>query len=90
MRALALALALAGCQPAPPAKAPEPAAKVRLDVVQTTHNIERGELVVMEVPITGSKRITEHQTCFLWRDSEFKTASLQCPNDRASYTVDPP
>lgn len=87
----ALAAALIGCADRDkPAKTPESSPKAPLSVVQTTHDIERGQLVVMEVPITGAKRITEHQTCFLWRDSEYKTASLQCPNDRASYTVDPP
>lgn len=89
--ALALALALAGCGGSnKPAKPPESPPKAQLGVVQTTHNTGGGQLVVIEVPITGAKRITEHQTCFLWRDSEYKTASLQCPNDRASYTVDPP
>jgi hypothetical protein len=88
---LCVVVAITGCSdPAPTTKATPQPPKKRLDVAETTHNMARGELVVIEVPVAGVKRITEHQTCFLWRDSEFKTASLQCPNDRASYTVDPP
>ncbi len=93
MRALLLSVvvAIVGCSdPAPTTKSTPPPPKERLDVAEKTHNMAHGQLVVIEVPIAGVKRITEHQTCFLWRDSEFKTASLQCPNDRASYTVDPP
>lgn len=46
-----------------------------------TYPFGNGELVVMDVPIVAQGGFADSQKCFLWRDAEFKTASLQCPND---------
>jgi hypothetical protein len=48
-----------------------------------------GTLTTIEVPVGSLGAMHESQTCFLWRDAEYKTAALQCPNDRRSYTIDP-
>lgn len=59
-------------------------------VASKTHDLKDGELIVMQVPVTQLDRVTEHQTCYLWRDKATGSTSLQCPNDRQSYSVDPP
>lgn len=38
------------------------------------------QLLVVKVPVM-SNYILSYQTCFVWRDSEYKSASLQCGND---------
>lgn len=53
-----------------------------------THSLPMGDMTVMEIPLTGAGRLTEYQTCFLWREDGHR--ALQCPNDRANYSVDPP
>jgi hypothetical protein len=45
-----------------------------------------GELRVFEVPVR-SGRFVDRQTCILWRDAEFKTATLQCPSETESLTI---
>lgn len=59
-------------------------------VTSKKHALEDGEITVMQVPVTQMDKVTEHQTCYLWRDKETKNVSLQCPNDRQSYSIDPP
>ncbi len=49
-----------------------------------------GQMGVVDIPVTSIKGMTERQTCFVWRDTEYKSTSMQCPNDRASYSPDPP
>jgi hypothetical protein len=39
-----------------------------------------GELRVFEVPIRNG-RMVDRQTCIVWRDTEMRTASLQCPSE---------
>lgn len=79
-------LALAACTPA---SAPRPAAQVKVMApTHVTYQISDGSMTVLEVPVSSLGRTTESQTCFLWRDAS--GSSLQCPNDRRSYTIDPP
>lgn len=47
---------------------------------RSVYRFESGELVVLDVPTTIGG-YADSQKCFLWRDQEFKAASLQCPND---------
>ena len=96
MRLLAVFLIaplLASCAPPAQPSRREVAAKTpaAMAVPATSrHPLEGGELHVINVPVSARGRHTEHQTCFIWRDQEFKTASLQCPNDRQSYSLEPP
>lgn len=47
----------------------------------TRHRLENGELLVLDVPVVLQYGGLDAAKCFLWRDYEFKTASLQCPSD---------
>ena len=58
------------------------------DPVSTTYAMDKGALTVIEIPLPGSGRLSERQTCFLWRDDGYRTASMQCPNDKSSFSVD--
>lgn len=83
---LILVALLAGCsdKAVKPIKAlaiSEPAAK--------SYSLPNGSLTTIQVPVITMGDVRESQTCFLWRDSEYKTATLQCPNDRQTYTIDP-
>ena len=54
-----------------------------------THDIEGvGRVTVVEVPVGGLKHATEYQTCFVYQSGSH--SGFQCPNDRRSYTLDPP
>ena len=49
-------------------------------IERNRHKVGANELVVIEVP-TVEAPLANHvrqTTCFVWRDAEFKTASLQC------------
>lgn len=43
-----------------------------------TYRYQDGELRVLQVPVADEYGIVVQQPCFLWRDAEFRTASLQC------------
>ena len=59
-------------------------------VVEETYPTRHGNVVVMDIPVKGVGRATERQTCFLWQPNAGGTQSFQCPNDRSTYSVDPP
>ena len=40
------------------------------------------QVVVIEVPSVVLDVMVERQRCYVWRDMEFKTASMSCPGDR--------
>ena len=44
-----------------------------------THQLPNGQLVVMDVPVADSMGFVESQRCFVWRDMEFHTATVSCP-----------
>lgn len=93
MRLLAVFLIaplLASCDPPPRHQAGAKMPATMALPAPTRHPLEGGELHVINIPVSTSGKHTEHQTCFIWRDQEFKTASLQCPNDRQSYSLEPP
>lgn len=70
------------------AHAPEAqAAQLSMPAVKE-HRFEDGKMLVIQVPVTSLKNATEHQTCFVWRGAG--ADSLSCPNDRQTYSVDPP
>jgi hypothetical protein len=86
MRVLLLlaALLLAACdsgKPLPNRASRKQAAQAAADQQPARHvyRFDSGELHVLDVnTVTGG--FADSQKCFLWRDSEFKTASLQCPS----------
>ncbi len=54
-----------------------------------THDIDGvGRVTVVEVPVGGLKHATEYQTCFIYTAGP--AFGFECPNDRRSYTLDPP
>lgn len=42
-----------------------------------THNIDGHQMLVVTTPVKGYFG-AEYQTCFIWRDAEYKTASMHC------------
>lgn len=86
---LILALVLAGCSDAPADVPRRTMNERRNDAIaiskqppqQTSHQLRNGELIVLDVPVVVAPGFSDVQKCFLWRDSEFKTASLQCPSE---------
>lgn len=98
---LALCILLAACTDREPVKAkPSRAERIQQAKMlaqqppkQVVHHMASGELIVMEVSTTDPYGFAEIQRCFVWRDAEFKTVSMQCPSDQAdipsSATVTP-
>lgn len=43
--------------------------------------MEHGEFIVMRVPMLISRTLVDWQTCYVWRDAEYRTSSMQCPAD---------
>ena len=50
----------------------------------TRHPMDGGELLVLEVPVDAKGRYVETRKCFVWRDTKFGNASMQCPSDESS------
>ena len=84
-----IALGLSGCMQPDAPVTPKPAtAKAPAGVTFETHPLPMGQLTIIQVPVSRLRHATELQSCFLWREPGL--ASLQCPNDRNSYQIDPP
>ncbi|MES3041787.1 MAG: hypothetical protein V4730_11650 [Pseudomonadota bacterium] len=47
--------------------------------VPRTYNIQGNQLQVLDVPVADSSGFVESQRCFVYRDAEFKTATMSCP-----------
>lgn len=77
---LLLALVLVGCSEAPAENVPAKPLPLTTPTPRIWH-FDSGELMVIDVPVASTPRRIETQTCFIWRDREFKVASLQCPAD---------
>ncbi len=43
-----------------------------------TYNIGADQLLVMETPVSDIYGFVDYQRCFVWRDSEFKIATISC------------
>lgn len=68
---------LSGCEkPKEPRKAWKPASERTHKA--TTRIVDGNELIVIEVPSEGIAGIPESASCFVWRDKEFKSASIAC------------
>ena len=83
---LASAVVLAGCSDTaaekPRKTRQERAAEAEVRLSQTpesrTYQIAGNELRVIDVPVKGLIGQVETQRCFVWRDQEFRTATLSC------------
>jgi hypothetical protein len=85
---LAALLALPGCSEAPAGKLPVKAAPLEMKTpVPRAWRFDSGELLVIDVPVHATSKYVETQKCYLWRDAEFRTASLQCPNDASQVNL---
>lgn len=40
------------------------------------------EIRQLDLPVSDGYGGTEYQRCFVWRDAEFKTATLSCPSEQ--------
>lgn len=68
---------MAGCSQQEPKAAPK---RIKPAITGSkTIKLDSGEMVVVDLP--------DYQRCYVWRDIEFKTASLQCPSDATDYRV---
>lgn len=96
MRLLLVCLLLAACsndRPSDEARAERrakreaaAAAYVAQPPVAKEHELAKGALVVLDVPVTDGYGSTERQKCFVWRDSQFKTANITCPSREVVIT----
>jgi hypothetical protein len=86
MRYIALAVlalaSLGACNDKPPKQTKEQRAaeiKEKLAVLPAAreYTVNGHQLIVLSVPIDQFGFI-EYQRCFVWRDQEFKSASMQC------------
>lgn len=60
-------------------RAAESEARLGKGPAKRSHNVDGGELKVLDVPVSGG--ITaRNQQCFVWRDAEYRTASISCPH----------
>lgn len=46
--------------------------------VPRSYRIDGNELKVIDVPIKDGSGYLDNQRCFVWRDAEFKSATLSC------------
>lgn len=46
--------------------------------VPRTYSLQGNQLQVVEVPVTDGFGFVEMQRCFIWRDQEFKQATMSC------------
>lgn len=89
MAAIVLAAGSYGEMSRKPA-APESPGVDQRAATERVYDLPSGRVTVLEVPVNGLKRATERQTCFVWRSNDGVERGFQCPNDRSSYTLDPP
>lgn len=82
-----IALLLAGCAPQEP---PKPVnTPTKLKVTEGTIKAAGGEITTVNVPVRSMGDAREYQVCFVWRDGVTQSSTMQCPNDRQTFTVDP-
>jgi hypothetical protein len=84
------ALVLAGCNKQAAEKPATDALAQRKEAVklqisrgpeQRAYKAGAGELVVLDIPAEGPAGLfVETQRCYIWRDAEYRTATLSCPH----------
>ncbi len=77
-------IALCGCdQLFPPKKKarakPTPEQMANSPAQSVTREINGNQIVSIQLPVIKYGAMVEVQHCIVWRDREFKTASLSCP-----------
>jgi len=45
-----------------------------------TYTVQGNQMLVLDVPSADATGFVEYQTCYIWRDAEFKTSSIHCPS----------
>ena len=56
--------------------------------VPMTYDINANQLLVIKVPTKDvATGVLEYQTCFVWRDAEYKAATLQCPSASVDFAT---
>lgn len=83
---LLVAVVLAGCSDTvaekPRKTRQERAADAEAQLSKTpesrTYRFDGNELRVVEVPVKDGSGFVDIQRCFVWRDQEFKTATMSC------------
>lgn len=87
--ALALSFILAGCNNSVTDKpiktrqqrTADTEARLNNGPTQRTYKVAGGEFKVLDAPVSGFGGFTVRtQQCFVWRDAEYRTASLSCPH----------
>jgi hypothetical protein len=83
--ALAALMALPGCsdstaKPRRTAQDRQQAAEAALSrtPVPRTYRFDGNELKIIDVPVADSAGFVDIQRCYVWRDAEFRTATLSC------------
>lgn len=46
---------------------------------QTVYHLAHGDLIVLDIATVMPGGNPDSQKCFVWRDTEYKAATLQCP-----------
>ena len=79
---------LAGCSTDPDSSEIPVPVRAPVQMSSRIHQVGGNEVVVLDIPshAVGSTRI-EVQRCFVWRDAEYKTASITCPTE-PDYVLD--
>lgn len=83
---LIVVVALAGCgePPAPTTAARKASRQEKADKALSTTPVPRSyrfdgnELKVIEVPVKDGSGFVDTQRCFVWRDAEFRSATMSC------------
>lgn len=53
-----------------------------------SYRYDSGQLLVFEIPFKDSDGLLETHRCLVWRDAEFKSASLSCPHESPDFLPD--
>lgn len=51
---------------------------------QTTYTLGTNQLLVIDFPVRVNDDFTDIKRCFVWRDTEFKTATMSCEQETTS------
>jgi len=53
------------------------------------HKLNGNQMLVVDTPTVDKYGYVDVRRCFVWRDAEFKTSSMQCPSYEALPISDP-
>lgn len=82
---LILLLALAACsdseRPVAHARAKNIAPAFTQEPVVQRYKIDGNDLLVIDIPSKNPAGFAESQRCFVWRDTQFNSATMTCPHE---------